>query len=176
MRILCLSTNEISIESSIVQITDTPQILSGRSLAILDPQGTFSTQGGEIVDFTVGTHKYADQLASFNIERFVPSYKPGTPFEGTIIRLPLRQNGTMSRISSKSLSSEEVRQLLVQFVGQEMDISLLFLRNLSRWHARMALPYGWLPLISILINILHLDVAIAISVVFAWLCHAGREG
>ncbi|TCD64785.1 hypothetical protein EIP91_003622 [Steccherinum ochraceum] len=116
---------------SCYHITDTPQIMSGSFLAVLDPHHSFSEEGGLKVDITADAKKYADHFAAFNVEKLVPSYVAGTPLDGTIIRLPLRLEGSESRISTKTLTTEEIRQLLVEFVEQEMAVSLLFLSHLT---------------------------------------------
>ncbi|KAH8096577.1 hypothetical protein BXZ70DRAFT_991302 [Cristinia sonorae] len=116
---------------SCYHITDTPQIISGRFLAVLDPHHKCFPEGGSKVDFTVDAERHADHLAAFNIDRMVPSYKPGTPLKGTIVRLPLRCNAFSSRISNKTLTPDEIRRLLVDFVDQEMETALLFLSHLT---------------------------------------------
>ncbi|KAK7696314.1 hypothetical protein QCA50_000968 [Cerrena zonata] len=112
-------------------ITDTPQILSGGSLAILDPHHAFSESGGLRVDVTTDTEAYIDHFASLNLNLLAPTYTAGAPFIGTAIRLPLRLDVSSSRISTKVLDPDEIMTLLVNFVEDEMDIAMLFLSHIS---------------------------------------------
>ena len=83
------------------------------------------------VDFTANPERYADHLSAFNIDKLVPSYVKGSPFPGTIIRLPLRASGALSKLSAKTLKPEEIRRLLVEFVNEEIGIALLFLSHVT---------------------------------------------
>ncbi|KAI0784872.1 hypothetical protein C8Q75DRAFT_894291 [Abortiporus biennis] len=115
---------------SCYHITDSPQILSGSSLAILDPHHAYGP-GGYKLTFTENPDAYADHLAAFCPSQFDPNWTPERPFEGTIIRLPLRQVASWSKISTKTLNTMEIKKLLLDFVKEEIDISLLFLSHIS---------------------------------------------
>ncbi|KDQ57943.1 hypothetical protein JAAARDRAFT_155600 [Jaapia argillacea MUCL 33604] len=112
-------------------ITDTPQILSDRFLAVLDPH-----RGGKKIDFVEEGDRYRDQLAGF--DRFFPLPQPGQGwnvgmFEGTVIRLPLRteEEAKKSELSNKAIRPPEIHQLFLSFIESEIDQVLLFLSNLA---------------------------------------------
>ncbi|KAF9446298.1 hypothetical protein P691DRAFT_733572 [Macrolepiota fuliginosa MF-IS2] len=117
---------------SCYHITDTPHILSGQSLAILDPKHEFAEVSGVRiggVKLNVQEHfqKYADHLTAF--DSLLPYSDRGSYFDGAIFRLPLRT--TPSQISTKIISPDEISDLLRDFAMEELDISLLFLRSVS---------------------------------------------
>ncbi len=104
-----------------VQVTDTPQILSGSSLAILDPQHIFSESGGAKFD----VNDYPNHEATFNF----------FPAGGSIIRLPLRRKPSV--ISKQIVAPQEVQTLFADFIREELDVALLFLKHIKRieiWH------------------------------------------
>ncbi len=73
----------------------------------------------------------SDHLSAFNLDLLHPEYSPGCHLEASIIRLPLRQDGSLSDISQRVLTCDEIGQLLTDFVSQEIQISLLFLSHIS---------------------------------------------
>jgi hypothetical protein len=107
-------------------VTDSPQILSGSELAILDPRHNIWTEGGIKFDF-VKDQQYVDQLASFG--SILPDFPPRVPFPGSIIRLPLRI--TPSAISRDPVNVSDIRQLLLDFIREEIAVTLLFLGNIT---------------------------------------------
>ncbi|KAK0187120.1 hypothetical protein F5146DRAFT_1063566 [Armillaria mellea] len=115
---------------SCYHITDHPQILCGTSLAILDPHHHFSDSGGTKINFVELGDSCADHLSCFDF--FLPSSTPPTPFSGSVIRLPLRTPQSQSSISNKVVTSEEIRTLFRDFIEEELDVSLLFLKHVSR--------------------------------------------
>ncbi|KAJ7673472.1 hypothetical protein B0H17DRAFT_1083119 [Mycena rosella] len=114
---------------SCYHVTDNPQVLSGPSLAILDPHHNFTTSGGTKFEFAPKAVEYSDQLDAFNF--FLPPSERHQNFPGSIIRLPLRKPGAQSSISSKAVDATEIRQLFEDFVREEIGISLLFLKNIT---------------------------------------------
>ncbi|KAJ6510488.1 hypothetical protein C8R45DRAFT_1088650 [Mycena sanguinolenta] len=114
---------------SCYHVTDNPQVLSGPSLAILDPHHHFAESGGIKLDFVSKAAEYSNQLDAFDF--FLPSNIRHQDFPGSIIRLPLRKPGTQSSISSKAVDAAEIRQLFDDFVREEIGISLLFLKNIT---------------------------------------------
>ncbi|KAF8735350.1 hypothetical protein AX14_002224 [Amanita brunnescens Koide BX004] len=100
-----------------IQVTDTPQILSGSSFAILDPLRS----GGKMVGyetFKKDHHKHFD----FFFDISTPS------FPGTVIRLPLRSS--KSDLSHHVVSAKKLGKMIRDYIADEMNISLLFLDNL----------------------------------------------
>jgi hypothetical protein len=111
---------------SCYHITDTPQILSGSELAILDPQKSTFEEGGIKYDF-IADASHADQLSGF--DWFIPVEARGRSFGGTIIRLPLRS--APGTIRDTVVNAKEIRELLVEFIKAEIDGALLFLSCLT---------------------------------------------
>ncbi|KAF7361321.1 BTB domain-containing protein [Mycena sanguinolenta] len=114
---------------SCYHVTDNPQVLSGPSLAILDPHHHFAESGGIKLDFVPKAAEYSNQLDAF--EFFLSPNIRHRDFPGSVIRLPLRKPGTQSSISSKAVDATEIRQLFDDFVREEIGISLLFLKNIT---------------------------------------------
>lgn len=85
-------------------------------MAILDPQRTFSESGGAKFD----VQDYPDHCAAFD---FFPS-------TGSVIRLPLRREA--STISKQVVTPEEVRTLFADFIREELNLALLFLKHVKR--------------------------------------------
>ncbi|KAJ7186780.1 hypothetical protein C8R46DRAFT_279690 [Mycena filopes] len=114
---------------SCYHVTDNPQILSGSTLAILDPHHHFAESGGTKFEFAPKAVEHSDQLDAF--EFFLPANAREQYFPGSVIRLPLRRPGAQSSISSKAVDVTEIRQLFEDFIREEIGLSLLFLRNIS---------------------------------------------
>ncbi|KAG6915771.1 hypothetical protein DXG01_009887 [Tephrocybe rancida] len=113
---------------STFHITDTPQVLSESSLAILDPLG-HDHQTDRRIDLNSNEMR-AETLEPFALDIFQPDVTTaGTNFHGTVVRLPFR--AAPSEISNKVFSSEDVRQLLADFIKEEIRIALLFLTNVA---------------------------------------------
>lgn len=116
--------------------TDTPSIISGNNLLILDPHFTWSravspeSPGGPRWDFVEDIKLYPEmrnQLSAFDSILVDPDSK----FEGTIIRLPLRtvDQAKRSKIApNKPTTEEEIIEVFSKFAGELVE-SLLFLRN-----------------------------------------------
>ncbi|XP_006457065.1 hypothetical protein AGABI2DRAFT_181424 [Agaricus bisporus var. bisporus H97] len=112
---------------SCYHVTDTPHILSGRHLAILDPEHNFTLTGGVRLNIVENSIEYNDHLASFS--SVFSQTQWGKPFAGTAFRLPLRI--ASSDLSNKVIEPDEISGLLRDFAKEELMISLLFLRNIS---------------------------------------------
>ncbi|KAJ7034674.1 hypothetical protein C8F04DRAFT_1100594 [Mycena alexandri] len=113
---------------SCYHVTDNPQVLSGPTLAILDPHHYFAS-GGTKFEFAPKAVEYSDHLDAF--EFFLPANARQQDFPGSVIRLPLRRPGAQSSISSKAVDVSEIRQLFEDFIREEIGISLLFLKNIT---------------------------------------------
>ncbi|KAF7297128.1 BTB domain-containing protein [Mycena indigotica] len=125
---------------SCYHITDNPQVISGSTLAILDPHHHFTSSGGTRFEFPQKSQEIKDQLDSFDF--FLSSDAHEEAFPGSIIRLPLRKPGTQSSISSKSVDAIEIRQLFDDFIREEIGISLLFLKNVTSVEVHQIDPQG----------------------------------
>lgn len=113
------------------QLTDNPHVLSGRKLLVFDPHERFQPQyaGGVEVDIVDEGSNYTDQLAAFS-----PLVSDLTePFNGTVVRLPLRteHQGSVSQIRSTSFTLGDIRDLFSQFVEKELEIVILFLKHIQ---------------------------------------------
>ncbi|KAG7442137.1 uncharacterized protein BT62DRAFT_1010912 [Guyanagaster necrorhizus] len=102
----------------------------GTSLAILDPHHHFSESGGTKFNFVELGDSYADHLTCFDF--FLPPGPSRTPFLGSVIRLPLRTPQSRSSISNKVVTSGEIRTLFRDFIEEELGVSLLFLKHVSK--------------------------------------------
>ncbi|KAF9446297.1 hypothetical protein P691DRAFT_776972 [Macrolepiota fuliginosa MF-IS2] len=110
-----------------IKVTDTPHILSGRHFALLDPKHDFTRAGGVKLNIEEVHQKYGDHLTAF--EPLLPNSERGKNFDGTIFRFPLRTSP--SPISDRIISPDEISNLLGDFAREELNIALLFLRNVS---------------------------------------------
>jgi hypothetical protein len=106
------------------KLTDTPQIISGCSLVILDPCHAVTDEGGVKLDLRKRS-RMADQLSVF--DWFIGSR--GNELDGTIVRLPLRNES--SDISPNVVEASDLCTLLDAFIEEELNICLMFLRNLT---------------------------------------------
>ncbi|KAG6839871.1 hypothetical protein C0991_010939 [Blastosporella zonata] len=123
---------------STFHLTDTPQVLSDSSLVILDPQQT--DQRIDIDDVEnlepFALDIFEDILNAVSSlgdsRRQVKRQKTGgqsKPFRGTVIRLPLR--AAPSKISREVFSPADIRHLLMDFIKDEIRITLLFLTHVT---------------------------------------------
>jgi hypothetical protein len=88
---------------------------------------SFTDTSGKRINLSQSISTHTDQLSSF--DWFLNRGWKDTAFEGTIIRCPLRN--IMSKISAKIVSADEISRLFHDFVTEEIDISLLFLQNIT---------------------------------------------
>ena len=96
-------------------------------MIMLDPQGDFFDEGWAkptSEEIPIGIRKSLN-LAWFRKIRGQDS------FPGTIIRLPLRSEHRDPKISTKTVSCQEVEDNFRTFIQMEMDICLLFLSSLQ---------------------------------------------
>ncbi|KAA1478275.1 ATPase domain of HSP90 chaperone/DNA topoisomerase II/histidine kinase, partial [Dentipellis sp. KUC8613] len=97
---------------SCYHVTDTPQILSGDHLVILDPQNQIHPDGGVRLNIADAAVKFQDQFSVFDC--LVPEDQRGRFFNGTIFRLPLRT--TRSRIKDQTVDAKQIENLLHEFI------------------------------------------------------------
>lgn len=105
--------------------------MSGEFLAILDPHQNIFPSGGQRVNILHEATTLSDHMSAFNVDLLHPNYLPATSLDASIVRLPLRQDGKQSNISKKVLTPDEVKQLLLDFVCEEINIVMLFLSHIS---------------------------------------------
>ena len=108
---------------------------------VLDPHRAFIEHPGRIsINVVQEGSRYKDQLASFT------SIIPGeiAPFSGTAFRLPLRtgQQATRTRISDKATYVAELREILREFVSNELESVILFLKHITSIEVRRIDPRG----------------------------------
>ena len=94
---------------------------------MLDPQGDFFDEGGARLTLEEIPTEVRESL---NLTWF-QEIQDQDSFPGTIIRLPLRTEHHRLRISSKTVSCQEVEGHFQTFAQAEMDICLLFLSSLQ---------------------------------------------
>ncbi|KAG0137825.1 hypothetical protein HOY82DRAFT_644737 [Tuber indicum] len=121
--------------NSVYNWTDNPSIISGTSLLLLDPHKTWSSEigcpGGPLYDFVANSNEpeIRNQLSAY--DSVLKSYD--TPFEGTIIRLPLRNEAQAIKseiVEDHLATSQKDIEDVFQLFSSELVESLLFLRNL----------------------------------------------
>ncbi len=98
----------------------------------MDPKHDFAEfhgvkVGGVKLNIESDWEIYSDHLTPF--DAFLPRSELGRPFRGSVFRLPLRTSG--GPISNKPVAPDEISDLLRDFAQEELDVSLLFLRNVS---------------------------------------------
>ncbi|KFY88994.1 hypothetical protein V498_06566 [Pseudogymnoascus sp. VKM F-4517 (FW-2822)] len=117
--------------NSVYNWTDSPSIVSGERLLILDLHRSWS-KGGPFYNFVENFENVAiqNQMTAF---RSVLE-NPRCPFKGTIIRIPLRNKvqATKSEISSHETTVSEMQEVLRIFADEFRDGGLLFMRNIEK--------------------------------------------
>jgi sacsin len=111
--------------------TDSPSIVSRNWLLILEPHQRWSN-GGPKYDFV----KYADDP---EMQSQMEAFKslvvdPRKPFQGTIIRIPLRTTGhaKASEICDKPTTFAEVANVMRTFASDFGRSGLLFMKNVAK--------------------------------------------
>jgi len=121
-----------------LQITDCPQILSDTFLAIFDPLCRHWVSGGKKIYLDRLSSDHPDQLSPF---AFFASPDPiKSPFRGTVIRCPLRTHP--GRISEDVVQSDMIADLFREFIDKEIEIILLFLKNIKCIEIHEVTPTG----------------------------------
>ncbi|PGH11511.1 hypothetical protein AJ80_07077 [Polytolypa hystricis UAMH7299] len=123
--------------NSVYHWTDGPSIYSENRLVFQDPH-RFWSDGGAYYMTTEDLDDEEDpqcrhaktHLDAFKCFRFDPSL----PYEGTIIRIPLRteEQANITKIGepNKSIDVDEIRRFLEEFAVELSDAGLLFLKNI----------------------------------------------
>jgi len=115
------------------QVTDTPQILSGDKLRILDPHQRMERFSGG-VDITTEPHDrevYSGHFDAF--AAVLPNLHTPTGYNGTAIRLPLRldSQARTSKIKDVATSVSDVRLMFEEFATKELSEAMLFLKHIA---------------------------------------------
>ncbi|KAH0563531.1 hypothetical protein GP486_001901 [Trichoglossum hirsutum] len=123
--------------NSVYNWTDSPSVLSGNSLLLLDPHHSWSADiglpGGPRYDFVDD----ADQLEMINqlkpFSEVLVGHDLKEPLDGTVVRLPLRttEQAQKSRICKTSVGVDEIREVLERFAEGFDDGYGIFLRNVE---------------------------------------------
>ncbi|CAK5277505.1 unnamed protein product [Mycena citricolor] len=126
------------LRTALLQVTDNPHFLSGRTLVIFDPHHRFSGEnsGGVRLDAVTERTTYPDQFRPFD------DCDSEGAFDGTIVRLPLRDNGARSKIKTERVTVDEIRSLFDSFVKQELSTVMLFLKHILSITLKVVLPDG----------------------------------
>ncbi|KAI0031007.1 hypothetical protein K488DRAFT_71730 [Vararia minispora EC-137] len=113
------------------KVSDTPEILSGRYLAVFDPLKVILGTEGVKMDFVSAQ----DDTLEHHLAAFASVRREGKgtwdPFKGTAIRLPLRRNSDLHEGLAPPVSLEALHTLLLDFIGNELPVTMLFLRNVA---------------------------------------------
>ena len=128
--------------------SDLPGILSGDKVAFLDPhQAYFQHKEGNgparptsSYAFTLNSyelHEIPHQLEPFKQRLFSSDDLRSSWYDGTIFRLPLRQDASRSDLSSNVYGPEKIKQML-DMLRSEAQSLLLFLNNVEsiEWYER----------------------------------------
>ncbi|KAI9773021.1 MAG: hypothetical protein M1839_002251 [Geoglossum umbratile] len=123
--------------NSVYNWTDSPSVLTGSSLLLLDPHHSWSADigkpGGPVYDFVhyAGQPEMTNQLAPFS--ELLVGHDFREPLDGTVIRLPLRtkEQAMKSRICKTSVGVEDMREVMKGFAEGFSDGYGVFLRNVG---------------------------------------------
>ncbi|KAH6903850.1 hypothetical protein BKA70DRAFT_579826 [Coprinopsis sp. MPI-PUGE-AT-0042] len=107
-------------------VTDNLQILSGDTLLTFDPQRRLIKGGVLSLSLTEQWSSHTDDFKPF--EHFLGKDWAGSSFDGTIIRLPLRQ--ARGELRDHVVSAQEIEKLMDDFIRDEFNIAMLFLQHL----------------------------------------------
>ncbi|CAA7261057.1 unnamed protein product [Cyclocybe aegerita] len=112
-------------------LTENPEVFSGETLMVLDAHREFKEYpGGISINVVSEGHAYSDQLAPFKSVVNDPFQK----YEGTAFRLPLRTEKQAGRSQIKPGEPtliQEIRDLLLGFGSDELEQTVLFLKNIK---------------------------------------------
>lgn len=115
--------------------TDSPSIVSGHRVQILDPHHAWSN-GGNGYDFVkysenpqIKAHMAVYQSVFKDLDQYLDR-----PFPGTIIRIPLRtaDQARHSGISDRKISASEMAQVLEAFTESFFTEGLLFMKHVLK--------------------------------------------
>ena len=111
--------------------TDSPSIVSDKRLLILDPHEEWSP-GGNVYDFVRDSQDIEIQNSMAAFQSVMDN--PTQPFDGTIIRIPLRtpEQAIKSDISDRDTTVMEIREVLEKFGAEFGNSGLLFMKNILK--------------------------------------------
>ncbi|TFK63720.1 hypothetical protein BDN72DRAFT_847315 [Pluteus cervinus] len=129
-------------------LTDNPHVLSGDRLRIFDPHEDFQglLAGGLYINTITEAVAYEDHITAFQ----AAEAKPQEAYNGTAIRLPLRNQNQAkkSQIRSTAFSVNDIRSLFTNFIHGELGIALLFLKHIRLVELREIEPNGTVKVIG----------------------------
>ncbi|XP_063955000.1 sacsin-like [Lytechinus pictus] len=123
--------------SSVYHLTDLPSILSGDTLAFIDPHERHFGKGETGTKLSVTEHAdtfnspdFVDQFTPYNtiFQESTYTMNCGEPYDGTLFRFPIRQEG--STLCENEYDDAAMERLLESFID-DADVVLLFLRSLE---------------------------------------------
>ncbi|KAG8947689.1 hypothetical protein FRC04_010533 [Tulasnella sp. 424] len=117
-------------------VTDTPHILSGDKLLILDPHARVKKFPG---GFDLKTKRILNEENEIEREVYKDHFTPFSAvlkpddevYSGTAIRLPLRLPGSKSKLKSAPTRVEDARKMFNDFIAKELPEAMLFLKNIK---------------------------------------------
>jgi sacsin len=128
--------------NSVYNWTDSPSVLSGENLLLLDPHHGWSaelgTPGGPVYDFVADaeTDEMRNQLKPF--AEVLTDHDFRRPLDGTVVRIPLRTEAQAqrSRICQRSAKAEDIREVLESFavgLGEGYGVFLRGIKGMGLW-------------------------------------------
>ncbi|KAF7860378.1 hypothetical protein EAF04_008504 [Stromatinia cepivora] len=117
--------------NSVYNWTDSPSIVSGHRVQILDPHHSWSS-GGNGYNFVEHSENPSLKAHMTVYQSFMKSVKQ--PFPGTIIRLPLRtaEQAKESGISDRKITVQEMAHVLKKFAEDFGKEGLLFMKHVLK--------------------------------------------
>ncbi|KAF7947521.1 hypothetical protein EAE96_008608 [Botrytis aclada] len=117
--------------NSVYNWTDSPSIVSGHHVQILDPHNSWSS-GGNGYNFV--EHSETPSLKAHMTVYQSLLKNPKQPFPGTIIRLPLRtvEQAKKSGISHRKITAQEMAHVLEKFTEDFGKEGLLFMKHVVK--------------------------------------------
>ncbi|KAM0180824.1 hypothetical protein ACHAPF_002117 [Botrytis cinerea] len=117
--------------NSVYNWTDSPSIVSGHRVQILDPHHSWSS-GGNGYNFVEHSENPSLKAHMTVYQSFIKNAKQ--PFPGTIIRLPLRtvEQAKESGISDRKITAQEMANVLEKFTEDFGKEGLLFMKHVVK--------------------------------------------
>jgi sacsin len=126
-----LHINPVLLTLQVYNWTDSPSIISENLFLILDPHEEWSP-GGNKYDFVKDSQDIEIQNSMAAFQSVMDD--PTKPFDGTIIRIPLRtpEQARKSDISNREPTVMEIHEVLEKFAAEFGNSGLLFMKNILK--------------------------------------------